>query len=110
MTKKKIFTGGVVYSTDPNVLHEASIEEQETLLPEQQTLKVSVDSKHRSGKIVTLVNGFVGKTEDLESLGKLVKTKCGSGGSVKDQQIIIQGDHKAKVIQLLQQLKYKVKL
>ena len=72
--------------------------------------KLALDSKHRAGKVVTLITGFIGKQEDLEILGKNLKTKCGTGGSAKDAQIIIQGDYKVKVVQLLQQLKYKVKI
>ena len=110
MNKKKVFTGGFVFSTNPDAFKEEAFEEQETLLPEQQQLKVALDSKHRAGKVVTLITGFIGKQEDLEILGKNLKTKCGTGGSAKDAQIIIQGDYKVKVVQLLQQLKYKVKI
>jgi translation initiation factor 1 len=110
MNKKKIFTGGLVFSTNPDAFREEEVEEQATLPPEQQQLKVTLDSKHRAGKVVTLVSGFVGTQDDLETLGKTLKTKCGTGGSAKDAQIIIQGDYKAKVFQLLQQLKYKVKM
>ena len=102
MNKKKVFTGGFVFSTNPDAFKEEAFEEQETLLPEQQQLKVSLDSKHRAGKVVTLITGFIGKQEDLEILGKNLKTKCGTGGSAKDAQIIIQGDYKVKVVQLLQ--------
>ena len=109
MTKKKIFSSAMMYSTNPEAIQVEEPEEENTLVPEQQVLKVIVDSKHRSGKVVTLVNGYIGKQEDLELLGKLLKVKCGTGGSAKDKQIIIQGDCKTKVIQYLQQLKYKVK-
>ncbi|GBL35715.1 uncharacterized protein sll0546 [Filimonas sp.] len=110
MNKKKVFTGGLVFSTNPDAFRVEEVEEQATLPPEQQQLKVTLDSKHRAGKVVTLVSGFVGTQDDLETLGKTLKTKCGTGGSAKDAQIIIQGDYKAKVFQLLQQLRYKVKM
>lgn len=98
-----------VYSTNPDAFPKEDLPEEETLPPQQQRLRVLLDSKHRAGKIVTLVDGFIGREADLESLGKTLKTKCGTGGSVKDRQIIIQGDYKARVIQFLQQLKYHVK-
>jgi translation initiation factor 1 len=109
MTKKKIFTGGLVYSTEPAVLQEIHQPEAITLPAAEQRLKVSLDSKQRAGKLVTLVTGFVGTTADLETLGKLLKTSCGTGGSAKEGQIIIQGDYKQKVFQLLQKLHYQVK-
>ncbi len=110
MNKKKVFTGGLVFSTNPDAYKEEDVEEQATLPAEQQQLKVTLDSKHRAGKVVTLVTGFVGTQDDLEILGKTLKTKCGTGGSAKEAQIIIQGDYKTKVVQVLQQLKYKVKI
>jgi len=109
MSKRKEFTGGLVFSTNPEAFKEETPEELETLAPEKQFLKVSLDSKKRAGKLVTLVTGFVGKQHDLETLGKTLKTKCGTGGSAKEGQIIIQGDYKLKVVQFLQQLKYHVK-
>lgn len=109
MSKKINFSGGLVYSTNPDILKPEEVEEQETLAPEKQRLKVSLDSKQRAGKVVTLVSGFIGTQQDLEQLGKTLKTKCGTGGSAKDGFIIIQGDYKLKVIQYLQQLKYNVK-
>lgn len=108
MSKKHHSNSPFVYSTNPDAMPEEDHPEQETLPPQQQRLKVVLDSKHRAGKIVTLVNGFIGKASDLESLGKVLKTKCGTGGSAKDQQVILQGDYKARVIQLLQQMKYNV--
>ena len=74
---------------------------EETLAPKQQKLKVRLDTKQRAGKAVTLVEGFSGKAEDLEQLGKQLKTHCGTGGSVKDGQIIIQGDQRDKITQWL---------
>ncbi len=107
--KEKKFSGSLVYSTNPSALQPILEEEVDTLEPEKQNLRVSLDSKHRAGKIVTLITGFIGKDEDLEALGKKLKTKCGCGGSVKDKQIILQGDYKNKVMQWLQQDRYKVK-
>lgn len=109
MSKKKN-TGGIVYSTDPNFRPESDEpEEVETLAPAQQQLKVKLDTKQRAGKVVTLVDGFIGKADDLEKLGKELKTKCGTGGSAKDGQILIQGDYKEKVIKWLQDWGYKAK-
>jgi translation initiation factor 1 len=109
MSKRKFDTGGLVYSTDPNFSVEEQHEEQETLSIAQQKLKVKLDTKQRAGKVVTLVEGFIGTLADLESLGKQLKTKCGTGGSAKDGQIIIQGDYKIKVIENLQKMGYSVK-
>jgi translation initiation factor 1 len=109
MSKRKFDTGGLVYSTDPNFSVEEQHEEQETLSIAQQKLKVKLDTKQRAGKVVTLVEGFIGTLADLESLGKQLKTKCGTGGSAKDGQIIIQGDYKIKVIGNLQKMGYSVK-
>lgn len=109
MSKNRIDTTGLVYSTDPNFSIEEEHEDQETLLVSQQKLKVKLDTKQRAGKIVTLVEGFIGTQSDLENLGKQLKTKCGTGGSAKDGQIIIQGDYKIKVIENLQKMGYSVK-
>ena len=97
--KKKPGSSGLVYSTDPNFrLEDDSTEQQETLQPARQRLKIRLDTKHRGGKTVSLIEGFVGKEEDLEELGKKIKTFCGTGGSVKDGIIIIQGDQREKVM------------
>ncbi|HNB81083.1 MAG TPA: translation initiation factor [Chitinophagaceae bacterium] len=109
MSRHKKYEGGMVYSTHPGLVQESQEEERETLPPEAQQLYVRTDSKHRAGKIVTLVEGFVGRSADLDTLGKQLKIKCGSGGSVKDGQIILQGDYKQKVVLWLQQMKYRVK-
>ena len=102
MSKKKSNTGGIVYSTDPSFQPEGHEEtNQETLLPAKQKLRVRLETKHRAGKAVTLIQGFKGKEEDLEELGKKLKNFCGTGGSVKDGEVIIQGDQRSKVMQWL---------
>ncbi|HNF48778.1 MAG TPA: translation initiation factor [Chitinophagales bacterium] len=102
---------GTVYSTNPDFNYETENDnEQDTLENAKQLLIVFTDNKKRKGKIVTLVTGFVGKLEDLEMLAKMLKTKCGVGGSVKDGEIIIQGDFKQKIKELLEKEGYKVKL
>jgi translation initiation factor 1 len=102
---------GTVYSTDPEFQYKMEKDdEQETLPPAKQQLLVFTDSKMRKGKTVTLICDFIGKTEDLEALGKLLKTKCGVGGSAKDGEIVIQGDFKMKVKEILEKEGYKVKV
>ncbi|MGG9971236.1 translation initiation factor [Ferruginibacter sp. SUN002] len=103
MAAKKINSlGGLVYSTDPNFKPSSEQEEeQESLLPAQQKLKVRLDTKHRAGKAVTLIDNFIGTTADAEELGKKLKSFCGTGGSVKDGEIIVQGDNRDKVLQWL---------
>ena len=92
----------VVYSTNPDYNYEMDDdEEQVTLEPPQQNLRVQLDRKNRGGKVVTLITGFVGTENDLKDLGKLLKTKCGVGGSAKDGEMIIQGDFKQKIVELL---------
>ncbi|MBE6282072.1 MAG: translation initiation factor [Bacteroides sp.] len=92
----------VVYSTNPDFNYENIEEEEaETLPKNQQKLRVSMEKKGRGGKTVTLVKGFIGKEDDLKDLGKLLKTKCGVGGSVKEDEIIIQGDFKQRITELL---------
>lgn len=110
MSKKKNSSNGIVYSTDPSYAYqEEPREEQDTLPPAQQQLRVKLDTKQRAGKTVTVVDGFIGKDDDLEKLGKELKTKCGTGGSVKDGFILIQGDYKDKVLKWLQDWGYKAK-
>lgn len=92
----------VVYSTNPDFRYETAEEEEaETLPKNQQKLRVSMEKKGRGGKTVTLINGFIGSEEDCKELGKLLKSKCGVGGSVKEGEIIIQGDFKQRIIDLL---------
>jgi translation initiation factor 1 len=110
MSKKNSNRIGVVYSTNPDFEYEEIEElEEETLPNNQQKLYVQLDKKQRAGKQVTLITGFVGRREDLERLGKELKNKCGVGGSVKDNEILLQGDFRQKVIDYLIQKDYKVK-
>ncbi len=97
----------VVYSTNPDFNYE--YEQEETLAPEKQNLKVVLDSKQRKGKTVTLIQGFIGTEEDLKELAKLLKNKCGTGGSVKDGEIIIQGEIKEKILTILREHHYRAK-
>ena len=100
----------MVYSTDPEFIFETSPDENiETLPPQQQDLRVFLDRKQRGGKVVTLVTGFIGSEQDLNNLGKLLKNKCGTGGSSKDGEILIQGDKREQVMQLLMGMGYMVK-
>lgn len=100
----------VVYSTNPEFKFEQEEEEQaETLNPGEQRLYVSIDRKQRGGKEVTLVEGFIGTSEDLKELGKFIKSKCGVGGTAKDGEIIVQGNFKDKVFDLLVKEGYSVK-
>ena len=97
----------VVYSTNPDFKYELDDEEEQTTLqPSQQRLRVQLDRKNRGGKVVTLVTGFIGTEDDLKELGKFLKSKCGVGGSAKDGEIIVQGDFKQKVLELLKKEGY----
>jgi translation initiation factor 1 len=98
---------GFVYSTDPNFSFQQENEGQETLPVSEQKLKIKLDTKNRAGKAVTLVTGFIGKDADLQELGKKLKSFCGTGGSAKDGEIIVQGDQREKVQQWLSKNGYK---
>lgn len=106
---KKGKNNGMVYSTNPNFEIEDEEEEIETLPPQQQELRVYLDRKNRGGKTATLVKNFIGSEDDLNDLGKMLKSACGVGGSVKDGEIIIQGEKRDKVMQILEKKGYKVK-
>ena len=108
MSKNVKNNNGVVYSTNPDFVFEEETP-TEMLLPEKQNLKVLLDKKARAGKKVTLVEGFIGDNEALTDLAKLLKNKCGVGGSAKDGQIIIQGDFREKILEILHKEKYKAK-
>jgi translation initiation factor 1 len=99
---------GYVFSTDPDFVFQSEENSSETLPPAKQRLRVLLDSRNRGGKTVTAVTGFIGKPADLESLGKKIKQYCGTGGTVKDGQILIQGDQTVKVRAFLQKEGYKV--
>lgn len=110
--KKKSLSdlGGIMYSTDPAFSFDAEEQTPQERLPNnQQDLRVMLDRKNRGGKAVTLITGFNGTEEELEQLAKVLKTKCGVGGGAKDGEIIIQGDFRDKVCQMLQKDGYKVK-
>ena len=97
-----------MYSTNPNFEFEYKNQEMKTLVNKEQNLKVCID-KHRAGKIAVIIRNFVGTTEDLKALGKLLKTKCGVGGSAKNGEIIIQGDVRHKVMKILEKEEYNYK-
>lgn len=99
--KNKPDTNGFVFSTNPNFKFEEEEQTIETIAPNQQKLRISLDTKKRAGKAVTLITGFVGTENDLEDLGKKLKNFCGTGGNAKDHEIIIQGDQREKVLQWL---------
>ena len=108
MVKNKKNKKGIMYSTNPNFEFEYENQEMESLPNNEQHLKVCID-KHRAGKIAVIIKDFVGTTEDLKALSKLLKTKCGVGGSAKNGEIIIQGDVRDKVMGILEQEEYNYK-
>lgn len=99
--KNKRDQRGMVYSTNPDFEFNHEDESVETLPPQQQKLRVLIDRKQRKGKEVTLVTGFIGNEEDLKELGKMLKSKCGVGGTTKDGEILIQGNFRDKIVELL---------
>lgn len=102
---------GVVYSTDKSFDYQyQSDNEKETLPKQQQQLRVELDKSGRAGKTVTLITGFIGSSADLDALAKLLKTRCGTGGSAKDGEILIQGDVRNKVAEILQKEGYKARI
>ena len=107
--KNKTDSRGFVYSTDPNFQFQDEHSQSESLSPAEQKLTVRLETKYRGGKAVTLVLGFVGKNEELEELGKKLKNYCGTGGSAKDGEILVQGDQRDKVLQWLVKNGYKAK-
>jgi translation initiation factor 1 len=109
MSKKKKLKD-IVYSTNPEYQYEYEDNaETETLPPSQQLLKIHLEKKHRGGKTVNIIKDFIGTEDDLKDLGKLLKSKCGTGGSVKNGEIIIQGDFRIKIIEILIKEGYKTK-
>jgi translation initiation factor 1 len=110
MSKKNKPTG-IVYSTNANYNYRFEEESEPTTLPPQkQNLRVMLDRKQRGGKQVTLITGFVGTQNDLDELGRMLKSKCGVGGTAKENEILIQGDFRTKVMDLLEKAGYKSKL
>lgn len=109
MQKRKNITG-IVYSTNPDFdyTYDNNVE-PDTLPPQQQELRIFLEKNHRGGKTASVIKGFIGKNEDLEALGKILKTKCATGGSSKDGEIIIQGDHRDKILAILLANFYKAK-
>jgi translation initiation factor 1 len=105
--KNKPDRRGFVYSTDPDFKFEQTTESTATPAAEQQRLRIKLETKHRAGKAVTLVEGFIGKEQDLEELGKKLKSFCGTGGSAKNGEIMIQGDQRDKLLQWLLKNGYK---
>ena len=106
MSKNKNAKMGIVYSTDPSFQIKDEEQNEITLPPSQQKLRVKLETKQRAGKAVTLIAGFTGTTLDIEDLGKKLKSFCGTGGSVKDGEILVQGDNRDKILAWLQKNGY----
>ena len=107
--KKPIRLDGLVYSTNQQFFEDVEPPAAtETLPKNEQKLRVLLDKKQRAGKVVTLISGFIGTSDDLEALGKQLKTKCGTGGSVKEEQILIQGDYQTRIITWLKEWGYSL--
>lgn len=106
---KKSKKDGYVYSTDPGFDYDMDEEHVEKIAPEEQELEVHIDKKQRGGKVATLVKGYLGSDEDLKELTKALKSACGVGGSAKDGEIIIQGEKRDKVMELLKKKGFQVK-
>lgn len=98
--------GGIVFSTNPDFSFETNDPVSEALPPAQQKLRIHLDRKQRGGKVVTLIKGFSGPEQDLEALAKLLKSRCGVGGGAKDGEILIQGDHRDRVLAILMEIGY----
>lgn len=109
MSKKNKSEGGFVFSTNPDFSWDDDSISNETLPNNEQKLKVWLEKNHRGGKTATVIKDFVGKDEDLEALSKILKNKCGTGGSAKEGEIIIQGDHREKIVKLLVEMNYQAK-
>lgn len=108
--QKRSEQGSIVYSTNPAFFKEnEEIGDKKVIPPEKQQLRVYLDAKNRKGKKVTLIHGYAGSEEELRNLEKLLKNHCGTGGSVKDGEILIQGDQREKVVDFLKMKGYKVK-
>jgi translation initiation factor 1 len=106
-TKNKKHRKGIVYSTDPSFVYDYGNKSiSGTLPPEEQRLRIILDTKGRQGKVATLIKGFVGKERDIEQLAKTIKTRCGTGGTVKDGDVIIQGDMRDRISEVLAELGY----
>jgi translation initiation factor 1 len=106
MSKKKSDNIGFVFSTNPDFKFDHDAGEETTLLPSQQKIRLQLETKHRGGKTATLITGFVGAEAALEEVSKKIKSYCGTGGSAKDGEIIIQGDHREKLLQWFQKNGY----
>lgn len=108
MSKKNNSRDGFVFSTNKDFQFENNDEPVSSLPPQQQNLKIYLD-RMGGGKLVTRINGYIGNEDDLEALGKMLKQKCGVGGSIKNEEILLQGDHRDKVLKLLTEAHYKAK-